>query len=159
MDVKYINPFIESVSEVFDTMLQAKVARGTISLTSGKSDPLHIVALIGLSGPARGTVALHLPTKTALGIVSRILGVALVVADQTVNDGVAEIVNIVAGNAKAKLSATGGIPIDLGLPTLITGNHYTVEYPTKASWLQVPFNSDFGPFSLCVTFALNGVGR
>lgn len=156
MDVKYINPFIESVSEVFATMLQAGVARGTVSLTSGKSDPKHIVALIGLSGPARGTVALHLPTRTALALVGRLLDQHLVIVDQTVNDGVAEIVNIIAGNAKAKFSASGGMPIDLGLPTLITGSHYTVEYPTKASWLQVPFTSDLGTFSLCVTFALNG---
>jgi chemotaxis protein CheX len=159
MDVKYINPFIESVSEVFATMLQAGVARGTICLASGKSDPTHIVALIGLSGPARGTVALHLPTKTALALVGRILGQHLVVVDGTVKDGVAEIVNIIAGNAKAKFGASGDMPIELGLPTLISGSHYSVEYPTKASWLQVPFTSDLGAFSLCVTFVLNGTGR
>jgi chemotaxis protein CheX len=137
-------------------MLNASVTRGEVGLSRGSScNPREIMGLIGLSGNVRGTVALSFPTGTALAMVSRLLGMETHVVDETVSDAVAELVNIVAGSAKAKLnSADGGEPIDLSLPTVVRGNSYSVDYPSKAMWLEVPFTSDLGPFSLRVTFEL-----
>ena len=152
MKVEYINPFIESVHDLFSTMLNAEIERGEIGVTSASGNPRDIMALIGLSGPARGTVALSFPTNTALAMVGRILGVETRVVDDTVSDGVAEIVNIVAGAAKAKLTKGGETVINLSLPTVVRGNDYNVDYPTQSVWLEVPFKSGLGPFSLRVTF-------
>ncbi len=153
MKVEYINPFIESVVEVFGTMLETDVARGDVGVSrSGSSNPRDIMALIGLSGPARGTVALSFPTATALALVRKLLGMETAVVDDTVSDGVAEIVNMVAGSAKAKLTSGGGPPIDLSLPTVVRGRNFEVEYPTKSVWLEVAFQSSLGDFSLRVTF-------
>lgn len=152
MKVEYINPFIESVYDLFQTMLSAKVKRGEIGVTGTGGNPRDIMALIGLSGPARGTVALSFPTATALRMVSKILDMETHVVDDTVSDGIAEIVNIVAGSAKAKLTKDGGTPIDLSLPTVVRGNSYSVDYPSQSVWLEVPFESDLGSFSLRVTF-------
>ena len=152
MKVEYINPFIESVHDLFSTMLNAEIERGEIGVTSASGNPRDIMALIGLSGPARGTVALSFPTNTALAMVGRILGTEPRVVDDTISDGVAEIVNIVAGAAKAKLTKGGGTVIDLSLPTVVRGNDYNVDYPTQSVWLEVPFKSGLGPFSLRVTF-------
>jgi chemotaxis protein CheX len=156
MKVEYINPFIESVNDFFTTMLGSSVVRGKIGVTSGANNPRDIVAIIGLSGPARGTVALSFPTNTALHIVNRLLGMELTVVDENVSDGVAEVVNIVAGGAKAKLVTDGGTPIDLSLPTVLRGNNFTVEYPLQSVWLEVPFDSDLGDFCLRVTFESDG---
>jgi chemotaxis protein CheX len=156
MNVEYINPFIESVYELFGTMLEAKVQRGKIGVCSGANSPRDIVALIGLSGRAKGTVALSFPTATALSIVGKILGIESRVVDESISDGVAEMVNIVAGSAKAKLVNDGGQVINLSLPTVLRGNHFTVEYPTQSVWLEVPFTSDLGPFSMRVTFQFEG---
>lgn len=159
MKVEYINPFIESVNELFSTMLNAKATRGEIGICKGGGTAREIMALIGLSGEARGTVALSFPSGTALGMVSRLIGQETHVMDETVSDAVAEMVNIVAGAAKAKLSAGTGAPIELSLPTVVRGNSYTVDYPTKVVWLEVPFTSEFGPFSLRVTFETNGAQK
>ena len=153
MKVEYINPFIESVVEVFGTMLETEVTRGDVGVTrSGAGNPRDIMSLIGLSGPARGTVALSFPTSTALALVRKLLGMETTVVDDTVSDGVAEIVNMVAGSAKAKLTNEGGPPIDLSLPTVVRGRNFEVEYPTKSVWLEVAFQSGLGDFSLRVTF-------
>lgn len=152
MKVEHINPFIESVYELFQTMFEGKAERGQIGVASGGGNPRHIIALIGLSGPVRGTVALSFPTATALAMVGKILGSPVTVVDETVSDGVAEIVNIVAGSAKARMTKGEGKPLDLSLPTVVRGNSYTVEYPSQAVWLEVPFKSDLGEFSLRVTF-------
>jgi len=154
MKVEYINPFIESVYELFSTMLSAKAARGDVGVSDGKTNPRDIMALIGLSGQARGMVALSFPISTALAIVNRLLGTELTVMDDTVSDAIAEVVNIVAGGAKAKFKIAQSTPLDLSLPTVVRGDSFSVEYPSKSIWLEVPFNSDLGPFTMRVTFEM-----
>jgi chemotaxis protein CheX len=157
MKVEYINPFIESVYELFQTMLEVEVERGDVGVSKGaSSSPRDIMALIGLSGPARGTVALAFPTGTAIALVNKLLGLETRVVDETVSDGVAELVNIVAGSAKARLNTSSGTPIDLSLPTVVRGANYSVEYPTQSVWLEVPFTTGLGDFSLRVTFEFDG---
>ena len=152
MKVEHINPFIEAVYELFQTMFSTKVERGQIGVINGAGNPRDIMALIGLSGPTRGTVALTFRTSTALAIVSKMLGQEVHIVDETVSDGVAEIVNIVAGNAKARMTTSTGKPLDLSLPTVVRGNNYSVDYPSHTVWLEVPFTGELGEFSLRVTF-------
>ena len=154
MKVEYINPFIESVNEMFSTMLNAKVKRGEVGVCRGDLNPKDIMALIGLSGQIRGMVALAFPVNTALKIVGRLLGMEHKILDDTASDAIAEVVNIVAGGAKAKLKVEGP-PIDLSLPTVVRGNNYSVDYPSKSVWLEVPFDSELGIFALRVTFEVD----
>ncbi len=155
MKVEYINPFIESVTSVFSTMLEAEAVREHANLTGAPAAPREITAFIGLSGPVRGTVALSLPLETALATVNRLLATDIKVMDDTVSDGVAELVNMIAGGAKTKFSGDG-TPIDLSLPTIVRGSGYTVDYPTGVMWLEMPFSSELGSFSLRVTFEDQG---
>jgi len=152
MQARHINPFIESVYELFQTMLQGTVERGPIGVTDGGATPGDILAIIGISGPTRGTVSIGFPEPTALAIVGKILGTPCTKLDDTVSDGVAEVVNMVAGSAKARLNAGNQEPLDLSLPTVVRGERYNVQYPSKSVWLEVPFTSDLGPFNLRVTF-------
>lgn len=152
MKFDYILPFINSVEALFTTMLSSEVERGEIGVTKGEASFHEVTALIGLSGPARGTVALTLHEDTAIAIVNKMLGMSATEVDQTVTDGVGELVNIVAGSAKSNFVDTDGTPIDLSLPNVVRGSDYLVEYPTGTVWLEVPFKSDFGKFILQVTF-------
>ena len=152
MQARHINPFIESVYELFQTMLKGIVERGPIGVTDGGAQPSDMLAIIGISGPTRGTVSIGFPEATALAIVGRILGMPVDKLDDTVSDGVAEVVNMVAGSAKAKLNAGADVPLDLSLPTVVHGERYNVQYPSKSVWLEVPFKSDLGDFNLRVTF-------
>jgi chemotaxis protein CheX len=151
MKVEYINPFIESVHDLFLAMLSCEAKRGDINLSKEIPPCRDIVALIGLSGQTRGIVALSFPVTTALAMVGRLLKSEVLVVDETVKDGVAEIVNIVAGGAKVKLGLKDGPPIELSLPTVVRGNSYSVDYPSRSIWLDIPFTSELGPFSLRVT--------
>ncbi len=152
MKVEYINPFIEATYDLFTTMLGARATRGDVGLAKDQANPRHIMALIGLSGMARGMVALSFPLDTALNMVNQLLGTDIKVLDDTVSDAIAEMVNIVAGGAKAKLNTGDEEPIDLSLPTVVRGNSYNIDYPSGSIWLEVPFDSDLGSFSLRVTF-------
>jgi len=157
MKVEYINPFIEAVYDLFGTMLNAKATRGEVGVAGEKGNARDMMALIGLSGPARGMVALSFPVQTALNMVNQLLGTETKVVDDSVSDAIAELVNIVAGGAKAKFPVSGA-PIDLSLPTVVRGDNYDVDYPSESVWLEVPFDSDLGSFVLRVTFELEPGG-
>lgn len=74
MDVKYVNPFVESVQEIFSIMLDAEAKRKDVGVAKGGLNVEGVAALIGVSGPVRGAVALHLSSETAVGVVNRLLG-------------------------------------------------------------------------------------
>ncbi len=158
MKVEHINPFIESVYELFSTMLDSRAKRGKVKIADEEVDPHEITALIGLSGPARGTVAVSFPESTVLRIASQLSGMEIHQFDEMVTDALGEMVNIIAGGAKARLHGGNKKPINLSLPNVVRGVNYMVEYPTETTWLDIPFESEFGAFVLRVTFALDGKG-
>ncbi len=154
MRTEWINPFVESVVSLCTTMLSCHVQRGQLGIANAEAVAGgDITGLIGLSGPARGMVALSFPSGTAHAMVSRLLSLSEEETADSVSDGVAELVNIVAGSAKARFSkGEAADVISLGLPTVIHGGGELVKSPRKSTWLDVPFSSDLGPFSLRVTF-------
>ena len=154
MKLKYIKPFIESVYGLFDMMIGCKVSKGDIGLRREEQATYEITSLIGLSGVAKGSVALSFPKETAINIANSLLGAEYTEINRSVTDAVAESVNIVAGSAKAKFVKGEGKPIDLSLPNVIIGKKYLVSYPSMAVWIEVPFKSDIGDFSMRVTFKM-----
>jgi chemotaxis protein CheX len=155
MKAELVNPFIESVQEIFSTMLGSEAKRGKVEITDAAENPGDLVALIGISGRATGTCALSLPVTTALNMIGQLMCTEYTEANDEVTDGVAEVVNMVGGGAKAKMNVDGAKPMDLSLPTVVSGDSYNVKYPTKSVWLEVPFDSSHGPFLIRITFEEN----
>ncbi|SYZ74389.1 putative chemotaxis protein CheX [Candidatus Zixiibacteriota bacterium] len=149
MKAENINPFIESVSEVFQNMLDSKVETGTPTVDIDDKGAPDIIGVIGLSGTAQGIVALRLPVKTALSVIGKMVGTEFRGVDSSIIDGVGELVNIVAGNAKAKFR---GHSISLSLPTVVRGSIYKLNNLSNTVWLTVPFDSAYGAFSVSVCF-------
>lgn len=159
MKVEYINPFIESTYDLFNTMLSSTAKRGDVGIAADDAGAnTDITALIGLSGYAKGMVALSFPKATALTMCGQLLGSEQSEVDDTVSDAMAELVNIIAGGAKAKFPLTDGNMIDLSLPTVVRGSGYKVDYPSGSVWLEVPFDSELGAFTLRVTFSFESDG-
>jgi len=152
MKVEYINPFVESVYDLFTTMLGCEAKRGDISMTR-KNDPpsQSVVAIIGLSGSVCGCVTMVFPARTAIHVAHRLLGCQIDELNQDVMDAVSEMINIVAGGAKAKLNGDQDKPANLSLPTVIQGADYKIQHPSWSVWLDIPFESQLGPFNLCVS--------
>lgn len=152
MNVKYINPFIESVSSVFETMLGVTPKREKIRVPAelGEDTPRVVTSLVGISGAASGVVALRFPVETALQLAGKFLGGNYQDVNNEVIDAISELANMVAGSAKAKFDLDPAP--QLGLPSVIEGKAYKVRYPAKAAWLEVPFTSEAGSFVMEVTF-------
>ncbi len=153
MNVNYINPFIEAVDSVFNTMLSVRPKRNGVKVSNEQSDTPSLTSLVGLSGQVSGVVALRFPPETALSLAGRMLGTELPKVNEEVVDAISELVNMVAGSAKAKFDHDP--PLELGLPTVVEGAGYKLKYPSKSVWLEVAFTSDAGAFSMEVTYNPN----
>jgi len=150
MKAEYINPFVESTGEVFTTMLSCAPSWGDIRLDVGDSGPFEISALIGLTGTAKGTVEMSFPDTTAVAICNRLIGQENSEVNEGVIDALGEMVNMVAGSAKAKFK---GHKINISLPTVVRGKNHIVEHPKGSESLIIPFESELGDFIVRVSFA------
>jgi len=147
MKAEYINPFIESVTELFENMLECSVEMGSAGLATQRQGPPDIIGVIGLSGTAKGSVVLRFPLETALAVVGKMVNERFKGVDSSIIDGVGELVNIIAGNAKSRLK---GHSISLSLPTVVRGDLCHLSNLQNIVWLALPFSSSLGDFSLAV---------
>jgi len=154
MKADFVNPLVSGVYEVFCSMLDAKVRYTHVALADTDKPPNQLMAVVGLSGAVRGTVAMLFTPETTHAILGKLLGdrAESAPSPEIVCDAMAEIVNMVSGFAKAKLSALVGSTLELTLPTVIRGEEYHVYAPAKSQWIEIQFASDLGPFSLRVCF-------
>jgi len=83
---------------------------------------LDITAMIGLAGSLCGVISVRCSSDTARLIAAKMLGIPVSEANLSMRDAVAEIVNMIAGNFKSKLS--GSNHCMLSIPTVITGADY-----------------------------------
>lgn len=147
--VEHLNPFIAATKETFKSMLQTQIVPGKLFLLSSSKVQHDISGIIGLSGGAKGTIALSFPKICALKAVSQFIGEKVVTIDDGVKDAIGELANIVAGAAKRDLSQ---YKISISLPTVIVGDNHEIQGGKEVIPLGVPFESPFGNFCLIVSF-------
>ena len=157
MDVAYINPFIEGLIEIFETMIGFTPKRVGLDLKEeGKKGYTHGVSgVIGLAGEAIGCVLLRMDEEVAMRVVSKFIGEEVNDLDPLVTDGVGELANMISGNAKATLHDRG-YKFNISLPTIVCGKNYITRQPKDAPCLVVKFESECGPFELEVSLNKNG---
>ena len=148
MDVTYVNPFIKATINVFKTMIGTETKPGKPTLKKEKSPTFDISGIIGLSGQAQGSITLSFPKLVALKIVSNMLDTKIKVVGPEVSDGVGEIVNIVAGNAKQDLAR---YQLSISLPQVVVGKNHEIARLSGVPALVVPFGSDLGEFAMEVS--------
>jgi chemotaxis protein CheX len=149
LKVEHINPFIAATTRTFETMMKLKVVPGKVNLKKTQSRHWDVSGIIGLSGGAKGTVALCFPRVTALKVVSTFVGMKVVSLDKDTLDAIGELANIVAGSAKQDLESFN---IAISLPSVILGDNHDLMGPADTPELVVPFTSDLGVFDLIVCF-------
>ena len=149
MKAEHINPFVESTTEVFTTMLHCTPKLGKIRLETDGEGPFCISAIIGLTGTVKGTVDMSFPDTTAVAVCNRLAGEQHTDINDNVIDALSEMVNMVSGVAKAKFA---GHKINISLPTVIRSKDHRVNHPKGTKSLIMPFESELGEFVVCVSF-------
>jgi len=162
IETKYITPFLESVENLFITMMGISVKPEKISLAN---KPVFldddITVLMALSSNVQTTVmTLTFGRSAAAKVVSKLLEEEILPNNlDVITDGLGEIANMIGGGAKAKFSGDGP-PVDLSLPQIILGAKDKILFSTsKAQWIDIPFVSSIGKFSIRITTNKNGAEK
>jgi chemotaxis protein CheX len=146
MNVEFINPFIIATVNALTTMAFIAPKRGQPQIR--KDEPPNgadISAVIGLTGETNGWVAICLQKSVALNIAGNMLGVQKSYIDADVRDAVGEIVNMIAGGAKAEL-AKKGFSFKIAIPTVVVGDNHQLGQSKNSVYLVIPFETEHGSF-------------
>ncbi|KMQ52006.1 Chemotaxis protein CheX [Chitinispirillum alkaliphilum] len=146
MDVSYVNPFVISTIETFGKMLNTDIKPGKLAIKKNEASYTYDVSgIIGLSGEAQGSICLSFPKIVALKVISALLGMEIKIVGPDIADGVGELVNIVAGNAKQHLTSYN---LSISLPKVIFGKDHRIASGRGVPTLVVPFDSGLGDFAM-----------
>lgn len=149
MDVTYINPFLSAIIEFFGGTLHQELDIGSLKIKDNNKTSFSVSGVIGLSGSARGFVAISYPKPLAAKLVSTFLGLDVDEFSPYVADGIGEITNIVAGNAQKYAS---GHRLELSLPNVVIGANHRIRGTSGAPVITVPLKCEWGDFEMEVSF-------
>jgi chemotaxis protein CheX len=151
MDVRYINPFIESTIHVLKTTssITAKVGKPFLK-TDGVARG-DVSGIIGLAGDVRGSISVSFSEACILPVVSNMFGEKLTELNDEVKDAVGEISNMISGQARQKLELIGR-NLKAAIPIVIMGKNHSISHITKDKIIAIPFTTDSGEFTIEVSF-------
>lgn len=145
MNVQFINPFLEGTIEVLKTMAMLDPQVGKPYVRQGNQAKGDVSGIIGMTGSARGSLALSFSDTCILKIVSNMLGENYKEINDEVRDAVGEITNMISGVARKKLEAQG-LNISAAIPTVVSGKNHAILHVLGGPSIIIPFESDNGPF-------------
>ena len=145
MDVRYINPFVASICNVFETMVGMPVTVGKPVLKHEVSAPTDVSGVIGFSGDATGSVVLGFSFDTASKVATSFAGVDINPEHPDFADAIGEIANMVAGGAKSKFE---GLKVNISLPNVITGSDHSVCPSKTTPRIVLPCDIKAGSFTV-----------
>ena len=151
MDVKYINPFVNAVKNLFNTMINVPFKLGKPSLKKGNLPEHEISGIIGLSGTVSGCVVINLSKDIALQLVSALIGDEVTELDDDCTDAIGEIANMIAGNAKTDFPSAG---TSISVPSVVVGKH-KVSYPSGLPIICIPCITEKGQMVIEVALKEN----
>jgi chemotaxis protein CheX len=154
MDVKYINPFINSVVNTMETMLGISPQRLTPFLKDTNHANGDVSGIIGFSSQeVIGSVAITFPSTTALNVYQKMLGEALSTVNEEVQSTVGELANIIAGGAKEELGGIG-IAYSISIPTVVVGKNHTITHKGGTPVVAIPFKLEKDSFFMEISMKL-----
>lgn len=147
MKAEFVNPFASAVVMVFQKEFGMNVMRDSLALQQGPLRGADVNTIIGVTGQLEGQVIYTFDERVALRIASALMGEVVEDLDELAKSAVAELGNIITGNAAIGLSENGYNCI-LTPPTLLTGKELIVTTFTPV--LNIPFSTDFGSVTVHV---------
>ena len=144
---KYV---VGATCEVFSTMVMMEATEDY-----PLKEPVHrfkcsITGMVGFAGIYSGVISIHCPVALALRITSSMLGMECDEVNEDLNDAIGEIANMLGGGVKQLLSK-GGLDIKLSIPTVISGEEYTINSLSDIDCVIIPFVIDNDRFLVGLT--------
>lgn len=150
-----LEPFVRATRTTFARLVGLEVTAAEADHGTGVVTGYDVSGIVGLSRigderrPNCGSLVLSFSAEVARRVVGRILGAdEMPELGQDVADGVGELVNIIAGQAKQGLADVGIAECRTTLPNVILGSQHRVFYQRNVERTAVQFSSELGDFLL-----------
>ena len=152
MKVEFINPFLESIVNVLETMADVKATPGKPQRKEEDIANGDVTGVIGMaSQQVKGSLALTFTSAAIFDIAKRMLGEEVTDINHTVTDLVGEITNMVTGGAK-RLLAEQGYDFDMAIPAVVTGKNHRISHKSNGMKIIIPFSIVAGKFFVEICF-------
>ena len=129
---------IHATKEVFGTMVMMDLEASYPLKEPVTRFHCSVTGMVGLAGTYTGIISIHCPLTLARRVTANMLGMEPDEAGEDVNDALGEIANMLGGYVKQVLSK-GGLDINLSIPTVISGEEYTINAMTDSDCVVIPF--------------------
>jgi chemotaxis protein CheX len=127
MDIKHVNPFIESFAIVMPQLGFSNIQKGNLSVKDKELISSGIVIIVGIVGAVKGNIVYTIDVENAKKIASTMMmGMPVDELDEMSKSALAELTNMLTANAATSFS-NSGIPIDISTPTLLHGKNMVVD--------------------------------
>ena len=143
MKVDYVNPFLVASLSVLRQVLNVEPERGAVSARPKMFTTQQCNIITGVAGKVEGQVIYGMSMRTADNVASLMIGQPVDDLDQVAASAIAELGNMITGNAMTLL-ADAGFNADITPPTLVRGSN------VRVSTLDVP--------ALVIPLALGEIG-
>ena len=152
VDVKLINPFISATNNALEMMAMVKPERKKVYLKTNNVLVGDISGIMGLSGEVSGSIIVSFKKDSACLLVGNMLGQSYDELNSDVKDGIQEIVNLIAGQAKKMLSDTE-YHFNISIPTCIIGKGHQMNHKKGVPCVVAEFEVDGKPFTVEVSIS------
>lgn len=151
MDVKHINPFVESFATVMPQLGFANVEKGNLSVKGRELIGSGVIIIVGIVGAIKGNVVYYMKMEEAMKVASTMMmGMPVTEFDEMTRSALSELTNMLTANAATAFS-TIGIPIDISTPTLLHGENICVEMSSNQV-LCIQLLADGLPIDINIAF-------
>lgn len=149
--MEWVSPFISGTQDVFSTMASMDVAFKQVYFQDAHRRLGDISGVIDLSGEAEGIVVLTFYWELARQVISRTMGgTPDEIGPELLNDGVGEIISMIAGSAKRRFTGSP-FSFQLSLPTVILGWQHEIGRPENSTVAVLLFDVEDMAFTVQVS--------
>jgi chemotaxis protein CheX len=153
MRYEYIEPFVASTIKVMGSVMQTDIAQGEVSLVMDDEISGDIAIVVRVKGDSEGHIVLNMYTDTAVSISNVMFGDDLEALTPIGMDSIAELANMIAGNATSALNDLG---FDFKVyPPLIIRKDDLKTKAARIEAFQIPLFTEYGEIIMNVALRTN----
>lgn len=140
IDVRHINPFLQSSISIVESVTQVKMEVGKPEKTDFHLREMTYAIQVGVVGELKGQVILAMEENNAKDVASRMMyGMPVNELDEMSSSALNELSNMIMGNT-ATIFSTLGIIIDITPPLAVYGKDLHLK--TDIDGIRVPMLKD-----------------
>jgi len=149
LDANFFKPFIDGAMKTLQISCQIASTPGKPFFKGSAVQPdFSIAGIIGITSQKfTGTITLCFPASVFLGAMNNMLGEKYTEITDELQDGVAELLNIIYGQAKVVLNQQGH-NVEKAIPTIVRGEKLRTSILSSSPVMVLPFKTDLGEFHI-----------